>query len=196
MIEKLKTEFEVEQKSEILYKIVIDIENLESTMLKLINTYEYITLDSINCRDDIEDGKFCITYILQTSARDHVLMLQTYINREDASLPTMHTLFPQAEIMERDLHEMFGIDFPGHPSLIDFVLEYWEELPPLRRDFDTLEFVNKMNPFRDQRNDNLDVKVEMKKRREEKKAKKAKAEAEAKAKAEKENPTKEVPNNE
>ncbi len=197
LIEKLQSlSLELEQKDDYLYKITTDIQTLEATLLRLLNEFGYITLDSINYRDDIEDGKFCITYCLQNEKRDHVLMVQTFIDRENATLPTMHKIWPQAEVMEREMHEMLGVDFPGHPSLIDFALEFWEHTPPLRRDFDTLEFVESMNPFRNQRDDNLDVKVEMKKRREEKKAAKAKAEAEAKAKAEKENPTKEVPNNE
>ncbi len=183
IIEKLSS-FEIEQKENYLYKIGTDIRYLETVLLKLYNEYDYITLDSLNCRDDIEDGKFCITYCLQTDKRDHILMVQTFIERENASLITMHKIWPQAEIMERELHEMFGVDFPSHPSLIDFALEYWDDIPPLRRDFDTLEYVNKMNPFRpNQRDDNLDVKEEMKKRREAKKAAKLKAQ-EAKNKEE------------
>ena len=183
IIEKLSS-FEIEQKENYLYKIGTDIRYLETVLLKLYNEYDYITLDSLNCRDDIEDGKFCITYCLQTDKRDHILMVQTFIERENASLITMHKIWPQAEIMEREMHEMFGVDFPSHPSLIDFALEYWDDIPPLRRDFDTLEYVNKMNPFRpNQRDDNLDVKEEMKKRREAKKAAKLKAQ-EAKNKEE------------
>lgn len=185
--------FEVEKKDEYIYKIVVEFGELESTLLKLLNEFDYITLDSMNYRDDIEDGKFCITYCLQTEKRDHILMVQTYIERENATLPTMHKIWPQAEIMEREMHEMLGVDFPGHPSLIDFVLEYWDDLPPLRRDFDTLAYVERKNPFRkNQRNDNLDVKEEIKKKKEAKKAAKLKAEAEAKAKEE----NKEEPNNE
>lgn len=184
IIERLNS-FEVEQKEPYLYKIITEERDLETVLLKLYNEYGYITLDSINCRDDIEDGKFCITYCLQTASRDHILMVQTFIERESASLVTMYRIWPQAEIIEREMHEMFGVDFPSHPSLIDFALEYWNDIPPLRRDFDTLEYVNKMDPFRKgQRDDNLDVKEEMKKRREAKKAAKLKAEAEAKAKEE------------
>ena len=184
IVEKLST-FEVEQKEDYLYKITTQIRDLETVLLKLYNEYGYITLDSLNCRDDIEDEKFCITYCLQTDKRDHILMVQTFIDREDASLITMHKVWPQAEIMEREMHEMFGVDFPSHPSLIDFALEYWDDIPPLRRDFDTLEYVEKMNPFRpNQRDDNLDVKEEMKKRREAKKAAKLKAQEEAKKREE------------
>lgn len=184
IVEKLSS-FKIEQKENYLYKIITDIRDLETVLLKLYNWYGYITLDSLNCRDDIEDGRFCITYCLQTEKRDHILMVQTFIERENASLITMHKIWPQAEIMEREMHEMFGVDFPSHPSLIDFALEYWDDIPPLRRDFDTLEYVNKMNPFRpNQRDDNLDVKEEMKKRREAKKAAKLKAQEKAEKKEE------------
>lgn len=181
MIGKLKNlSIEVEEKNDNLYKVVVDIQDLESSLLRFLNEFDYITLDSINYRDDIEDEKFCITYCLQTAKRDHILMVQTFIDRENATLPTLHRIWPQAEIMEREMHEMLGVDFPSHPSLIDFALEYWDDIPPLRRDFDTLKFVEDMDPFRkNQRDDNLDVKVEMKRIRAEKKAAKAKAEEEA-----------------
>jgi len=194
-----KLSLELVQKNDYLYKVTVPIEELESLLLRFINEFGYITLDSINCRDDLEDGFFTITYCLETQNRDHIVMVQTSIERENASLPTMHIIWPQAEIMEREMHEMFGVDFPGHPTLIDFALEYWDNIPPMRRDFDTLEYVNSMNPFRGQRDDALDVKEEMKKRREAKKAAKLKAEQEAAAKAaleEQNNPKEEVPNNE
>ncbi len=193
MIERLKKlSIEIEQKNEHLYKINVDFQDLESSLLRCLNEFNYITLDSINYRDDIEDEKFCITYCLQTAKRDHVLMVQTFIDREEATLPTMHRIWPQAEIMEREMHEMLGVDFPGHPTLIDFALEYWNDIPPLRRDFDTLKYVEDMDPFRkNQRDDNLDVKVEMKKKKEAKKAAKLKAEAEAAAKESKEEPNNE-----
>ena len=177
-----KLSLELVQKQDYLYKVTVNLERLESLLLSFLNEFGYITLDSINCRDDLEDGFFTITYCLQTKKRDHIVMVQTKIQRENASLPTMHTIWPQAEIMEREMHEMFGVDFPGHPTLIDFALEYWDNMPPLRRDFDTLEYVNSMNPFREQRGDALDAKEEMKKKREAKKAAKLKAQQEAEAK--------------
>jgi len=177
-----KLSLELVQKNDYLYKVTVPIEELESLLLRFINEFGYITLDAINCRDDLEDGFFTITYCLETGDRNHIVMVQTRIERENASLPTMHTIWPQAEIMEREMHEMFGVDFPGHPTLIDFVLEYWDNIPPMRRDFDTLKYVNSMDPFRKQRGDALDAKVEMKKKREAKKAAKLKAEQEAAAK--------------
>ena len=106
-------------------------------------------------------------------------MLQTMIGREDAQIDSLTHTFRQAEIMERDLHEMYGIDFPGNQNLVELSLENWVHTPPLRREFDTLEFVNKHLSFREGRDDNIDVKKEMKRLRALKKA--AKAEAAKKA---------------
>ena len=109
-------------------------------------------------------------------------MVQTMILRENAHMDSLTPRFKQAEIMERDLHEMYGIDFPGNNNLVELSLENWIHTPPLRREFDTLEFVNKHLTFREGRDDNVDVKVEMKRLRALKKEAKAKAAAEKEAK--------------
>ena len=102
-------------------------------------------------------------------------MVQTMIGREDAHIDSLTHAFKQAEIMERDLHEMYGIDFPGNDNLVELSLENWIHTPPLRREFDTLEFVNTHLTFREGRDDNMDVKKEMKRLRALKKAAKAAA---------------------
>ena len=39
---------------------------------------------------------------------------------------------------------MFGIDFPGSPGVDeDFLLEGWDEIPPMRREFDTRAYAEK-----------------------------------------------------
>ena len=108
-------------------------------------------------------------------------MLKFTLGREYESTLSVTTLFPQAEVMERDLHEMYGIGFEGNETLYDFVLEQWNDLPPLRREFDTLAFVHENFAFKGGREDNKDVKVEQKRRREE--AKKLKAQEAAKSEA-------------
>jgi len=139
------------------------------------NNYEYKTLNAITCTDWIEEEHFALTYIITTLDRKSTFMVQTMINRNDAHINSLVNDFAQAEIMERDLHEMYGIDFVGNKNLKELSLENWVHTPPLRREFDTLEFVNEHLTFREGRDDNLDVKVEMKRIRAEKKAAKAEA---------------------
>lgn len=132
--------------------------------------YDYKVLNTITCTDWIEEGHFALTYIITTVDRKSTIMVQSMINREDAHIDTLCKKFAQADIFERDLHEMYGIDFVGNDNLKELSLENWVHTPPLRREFDTLEFVNNHLTFREGREDNLDVKVEMKRIRAEKKA--------------------------
>jgi NADH-quinone oxidoreductase subunit C len=173
MIEFLKAHYDVIDKGGNLYKIERSPETLISTMDFLSSNSTFITLSQIACTDWIEEGVFALNYILTNSERNQNLMIEIRIGREESQMPTLINLFPQAEVMERDLHEMYGIDFIGHPTLYDFALENWEEIPPMRREFDTLAYVNEQFDFRGGREDNKDVKVEMKRRRAEAKARKA-----------------------
>jgi NADH-quinone oxidoreductase subunit C len=161
---------DVEVKRSDLYKVNVTKERVFELIRMLTNEYDYKTLNAITCTDWIEDGHFALTYILTTDDRTNTFMVQTTINRENAHIETLYTAFKQAEIFERDLHEMYGIDFIGNHNLKELSLENWVHTPPLRREFDTLEFVNNHLTFREGREDNLDVKVEMKRIRAEKKA--------------------------
>jgi len=163
---------DVEVKRDDLAKVVVDRHRLFDLISMLGREYGYITLSAITCTDWIEDGKFSITYIVTTLDRKYTFMVKTDINRENPHIDTLSKTFKQAQIMERDLHEMYGIDFIGNNNLKQLSLENWVHTPPLRREFDTLKFVNEHLSFRDGRDDNIDVKVEMKRLRALKKAKK------------------------
>ena len=182
MFKEIKKRFatdDVEVKRSDLYKVGIKQSRLFELVHMLGDEYNYKTLNAITCTDWIEEGHFALTYMLTTLDRKHTFMIQTMINREDAHAKTFSHEFKQAQIMERDLHEMYGIDFIGNENLKELSLENWVHTPPLRREFDTLEFVNNHLTFREGRDDNVDTKVETKRLRALKKAaKKAKEEAE------------------
>ncbi len=178
MIKNLKELYEIEEKGARLFKMLIAKEELLTTLSSISSTTNFITLSQISCADWIEDEIFTLNYILTTNKRDKNLMIELHIPRDESSLPTLLNLFPQAEVMERDLHEMYGIEFVGNPTLYDFALEDWNDIPPMRREFDTLAYVNEKFDFRTGREDNRDVKAETKRRRAE--AKKLKALQEAK----------------
>jgi len=169
-----------------LYKVNVTRERVFELIAFLGNNYDYKTLNAITCTDWIEEEHFAITYILTTLERKSTFMVQTMINRNEAHINSLVNEFAQAEIMERDLAEMYGINFTGNKNLKELSLENWVHTPPLRREFDTLEFVNEHLTFREGREDNLDVKVEMKRIRAEKKAAKEAAKKIADEKAQKE----------
>jgi len=142
-----------------------------AALLLHLKSRGFTSLDTIACADwnDKEGPHFALTYILEDERRSRSLGVQIRIGREGEGIATVMALFPQAEIFERELHEMYGIPVEDHPSLGDFMLEDWPHIPPMRREFDTLAFVEEHYPMRGGREDALDVKEEVKKRREEKK---------------------------
>ncbi len=188
MLNQIKNQFATDDvivKRSDLYKVSVVRERVFELIHFLGNNYDYKVLNAITCTDWIEDGHFAISYMLSTLDRKNTFMIQTMINRDEAHIDTLSLEFAQAQIMERDLHEMYGIDFVGNTNLKELSLENWVHTPPLRREFDTLEFVNKHLTFREGRDDNIDTKAETKrlraiKKAEKEAAKKAKAKAQAK----------------
>ena len=186
MFNEIKNQFatdDVEVKRNDLYKVNVVYDRVFNLIDFIGDNYDFKTLNGITCTDWIEDGHFAITYMLTTLDRKTTFMVQTMVTRENTKVKSLSSKFAQAEIMERDLAEMYGIDFVGNDNLRELSLENWIHTPPLRREFDTLEFVNEHLTFREGRDDNIDTKAEAKRLRAIKKAekealKKAKEEAE------------------
>ena len=70
-----------------------------------------------------------------------VKILKTRISRENPQFVTSIPVYENAEPYEREIHELFGVNFEGHPRLIRLFLERDYKIPPFRRDFDTKEYV-------------------------------------------------------
>jgi NADH-quinone oxidoreductase subunit C len=94
--------------------------------------------------DYIEDGIFRLIYTLHNYETKDTLGVQTDLSREESVMTSIHELWEQAGLYQRELKEMFGIDFPGCPRVDeDFLLEGWDEIPPMRREFDTRAYAEK-----------------------------------------------------
>ena len=107
--------------------------------LRDIEGFSHLVL--LTAVDWIENDQFQLTYLLSNRARQQDIGLRVRIPRDEASMHSIHDLWPTAATYQRELYEMFGIDFPGSPRLDEeFILEGWHDLPPYRRDFDTLEY--------------------------------------------------------
>ncbi len=90
--------------------------------------------------DWIAKNQFEIVYFVETSLKpgfeDFVLAISERIPRDNPSAPSLIDIWPGADYHERETHEMFGINFEGHPTTKYFLLpEDWNDIPPLRKDF-------------------------------------------------------------
>jgi NADH-quinone oxidoreductase subunit C len=123
--------------------ITVPREQLRALLLHLRDREGFTHLVILTAVDWIEDGVFQLTYLIGDRERAHDLGLRVLLPRDGASMESVHDLWPTAATYQRELREMFGIDFPGSPGLEeDFILEGWIRTPPYRRDFDTLKYAN------------------------------------------------------
>jgi len=91
--------------------------------------------------DWIEEGKFQLTYILNNPDKKVDLAVKTMISRENPIMESAHHLWESIFVYQREIREMLGIEFPNSPGLYEnFVLEGWQDIPPMRRDFDTKKY--------------------------------------------------------
>ena len=107
----------------------------------------------ISAVDWIEENCFELCFILTsyiqnddevTSRQRLHIILKTPIPREKPQFKTVIGIFPNAEPYEREMHELFGIKFEGHPRLTPLLLEREYKIPPFRKDFDTRKYVEEV----------------------------------------------------
>jgi len=123
------------------------------SLLSFLKSQGYEHLQMVSCVDWIDRKEFELVYIVSPyMSRDHEhsdqersnLIVKTRISREDPRFLTVIPVFQNAEPYERELHELFGIHFEGHPRLIPLLLERDYPIPPFRKDFDTREYVQEV----------------------------------------------------
>lgn len=110
-------------------------------VLKFLKEQGYVHLALISCVDWIDKQKLELVYVLSSYFENEHVILKTSIPRKKPSFETAIDIFQNAEPYEREIHELFGIDFKGHPRQIPLFLERDYEIPPFRKDFDTREYV-------------------------------------------------------
>ncbi len=79
---------------------------------------------------------FELVYQLTSMKHNHSLVLKTRCyDRENAKVPSIVNLHKGADFQEREIYDLMGISFEGHPNLKRIVL--WEgfEGHPLRKDY-------------------------------------------------------------
>ncbi|MER5350311.1 NADH-quinone oxidoreductase subunit C [Kitasatospora sp. NPDC002551] len=92
--------------------------------------------DWLSAVDELAEGFSVVAHLAAVDAPGvRHLALRTRVPREAAALPTAVPVYAGAAWHERETHEMFGIDFAGHPHLITLLLPDGFEGHPLRKEF-------------------------------------------------------------
>jgi len=94
-----------------------------------------VLLDVSSLDDHGEDPRWTVVYELYSLKHRAHLRLKTQVSEAVSELPTVTVVWPTANWHEREIYDMMGIRFRGHPDLRRILM--WEGYPyfPLRKDF-------------------------------------------------------------
>ena len=142
--EKIKVEFIKKDR----IQINASKENVHEVAEFVRDELNFDHVESVSGVDYPQDKEIEVVYHIgsysDSSLARQILVLSTRAQREEnpipgndaTKLPTLRDIFYSVEFHEREVFEMFGVYFEGHPDNRRLLLpEDWADLPPLRKDF-------------------------------------------------------------
>ena len=79
--------------------------------------------------------RFGVVYALLNTTTGERVYAKTFLNEPDLTLPSAFELWGGADWMEREIYDMYGIVFEGHPDLRRILLPAEYTAFPLRKDY-------------------------------------------------------------
>lgn len=99
-------------------------------------TYAFNLLAALTAVDHWPDEpRFKIVYQLYSISNEIFFGLKVAISSNAAEVPTLETVYPNANWHEREVYDMFGVKFSGHSDLRRILMPQDWEGHPLRKDF-------------------------------------------------------------
>jgi NADH-quinone oxidoreductase subunit C len=89
--------------------------------------------------------RFGVIYMLLNVSSGERLIVKTAVNPPDAMMPSVVHLWRGADWMEREVYDMFGITFTGHPDLRRILMPDEFTAFPLRKDYPCKGFGERHN---------------------------------------------------
>lgn len=82
-----------------------------------------------------ETPRFHLVYQLYALEANFLLRLRLPVDAVELKVPTLSGIYPSANWYEREVFDMFGIAFEGHPDLRRIIMPYDWQGHPLRKDY-------------------------------------------------------------
>jgi len=125
---------------------IVDSPSLLPFAKKIRDEWGYDFLSSVTAVDYYPDN-LEIVYHLYRSLGGGSLVLKVQIPRENAKIDSLYSIFPGCELQEREVYDMFGIEFMGHPDLRRILM--WEGFAgwPLRKDWKEPYYEEETKPY-------------------------------------------------
>ncbi|MDC3403457.1 NADH-quinone oxidoreductase subunit C [Candidatus Pelagibacter sp.] len=113
--------------SEDLLNVVLFIKNNENTKFR-----QLIDITVVDYPENSQ--RFKVVYLFLSHEFNQRIIISYLIN-ENEVIPSLTSIFPAANWMEREVFDMYGVKFKDHPDLRRILTDYGFEGHPLRKDF-------------------------------------------------------------
>lgn len=135
IIEQLKEKYQQIEVDEKL-TVVVPLEHLISFMQELKYSYALDYLTNLTAVDYPDEAKFEVVYNINNTAHGYSIMVKTAVSRNKPVVPSVFPVWGGAIWQEREVFDLLGIVFTGHPDLKRILTHEGFEGHPLRKDFE------------------------------------------------------------
>lgn len=126
----------------------VEPENLVKVVQTLRDQYHYDYLSMVTSTDYFPEDHIEAVYQLYKMSGGKGVNLKVKLTRDNPHVDSLVPLYPGAELQEREVYDMMGIHFDGHPDLRRILM--WEGFNgyPLRKDWHEPYFEEETKPFK------------------------------------------------
>jgi NADH-quinone oxidoreductase subunit C len=121
------------------HRVVVPTDHLVGVLSCLKAEGGFDLLAEITAIDYLEyegaEQRFGVVYVLVDTSTGERVIVKTFVDDPDPTLPSMYPLWKSADWLEREVYDMFGITFAGHPDLRRILMPDEFTAFPLRKDY-------------------------------------------------------------
>ncbi|KAF1086638.1 NADH-quinone oxidoreductase subunit C 1 [Sporotomaculum syntrophicum] len=134
LVEELSKKFDYVEVNE-QSTVIIPADKLLEFMQALRDDYGMDFLTNETAADYPSENKFEVIYNISSIEKGFTIMVKTSVDRDNPELPSVFPIWGGANWQEREIYDLMGIVFTGHPNLVRILMPYDYEGHPLRKDF-------------------------------------------------------------
>jgi NADH-quinone oxidoreductase subunit C len=120
-------------------RVVVPRESLYAALRFLKAQLSFDLLVDVTCVDYLDypgaRDRFGLVYLLASAATNERVTVRSFVNEPQPAVPSVVSLWEGANWLEREVWDLFGIRFEGHPDLRRILLPEEFTAHPLRKDY-------------------------------------------------------------
>ena len=120
-------------------RVVVPIASLHDVLQTLKEQHGFDLLVDVTCVDYLNyrgaKDRFGLVYLLANTETNERITVRCFVNDPEPTVPSVVGLWEGANWLEREVWDMFGIRFTGHPDLRRILLPEEFAAHPLRKDY-------------------------------------------------------------